>query len=90
LLSFDLGPKAREEYTKLAVPAVLAAGRRFLARGNPAKVYEDGIDHRTVLIEFGSLAEAIAAHDSPGYQAALARSSSSAERDLHIVEGVDG
>jgi GAF domain-containing protein len=28
---------AREKYTKLAVPAVLAAGGRFLARGIPAK-----------------------------------------------------
>jgi hypothetical protein len=33
---------------------------------NPAKVYEDGVDQRTVLIEFDSLAQAIAAHDSPG------------------------
>jgi uncharacterized protein (DUF1330 family) len=81
--------KAREEYTKLAVPAVLAAGGRFLARGSPAKVYENGVDQRTVLIEFDSLAQAIAAHDSPGYRAALALLGSTAERDLRIVEGVD-
>ena len=36
-------PVARDEYTKLAVPAVLAGGGRFLARGNPAKTYEAGI-----------------------------------------------
>jgi uncharacterized protein (DUF1330 family) len=60
-----------------------------LARGSPAKVYEGGIDQRTVLIEFDSLAKAIAAHDGPSYQAALARLGSSAERDLRIVEGVD-
>jgi uncharacterized protein (DUF1330 family) len=60
-------PGAREEYTKLAVPAVLAAGGRFLARGSPARTYEAGIDQRTVLVEFDSLAQAIAAHDSPGY-----------------------
>ena len=82
-------PKAREEYTKLAVPAVLAAGGRFLARGSPAKIYEGGIDQRTVLIEFDSLAQAIAAHDSPGYQAALALLGNTAERELRIVEGVD-
>jgi hypothetical protein len=46
--------------TRLAVPAVLAAGGHFLAGGNPAKVYEDGVDQRTVLIEFDSLAQAIA------------------------------
>ncbi len=30
-------PAAREAYSKLGVPAVLAAGGRFLARGMPAK-----------------------------------------------------
>jgi uncharacterized protein (DUF1330 family) len=82
-------PAAREAYTKLAVPAVLAAGGRFLARGNPAKTYEGGIDQRTVLIEFDSLDKAIAAHDSPGYQAALAALGTTAERDLRIIEGVE-
>ena len=82
-------PAAREEYTKLAGPSVLAAGGRLLARGYPAKTYEGGIDQRTVLVEFDSLAQAIAAHDSPGYQAALAVLGDSAERDLRIVEGVD-
>jgi len=81
-------PGAREKYTKLAVPAVLAAGGRFLARGSPARTYEAGIDQRTVLVEFDSLAQAIAAHDSPGYQAALAALGNAAERDLRIVEGV--
>ena len=80
---------ARDEYTKLAVPAVLASGGRFLARGAPAKTYESGIDQRTVLVEFDSLAQAIAAHDSPAYQAALAVLGNAAERDLRIVEGVD-
>ena len=61
-------PVARDEYTKLAVPAVLAGGGRFLARGNPAKTYEAGIDQRTVLVEFDSLTQAIATHDGPGYQ----------------------
>jgi len=82
-------PAKRDEYTKLAVPAVLASGGRFLARGSPAKTYEAGINQRTVLVEFDSLAQAIAAHDSPGYQAALAVLGNAAERDLRIVEGVE-
>src|SRR5262245_40333898 len=46
-------------------PAIMAAaGGRFLARGGTAKIYEAGIDQRTVLIEFDSVAQAIAAHDS--------------------------
>ena len=58
-------PTARENYSKLGAPAVLAAGGRFLTRGIPAKTYEHGIKERTVVIEFDSLAQAIAAHDSP-------------------------
>jgi len=81
---------AREKYTKLAVPAVLAAGGRFLTRGIPAKTYEHGIKERTVVIEFESLAQAVAAHESPAYQAALAALGNAAERDLRIVEGIDG
>ena len=83
-------PTARDNYTKLAVPAVLAAGGRFLARGIPAKTYEHGIKERTVVVEFDSLAQAVAAHDSPAYQAALAVLGNAAERDLRIVEGIDG
>jgi uncharacterized protein (DUF1330 family) len=82
-------PVAREAYAKLAGPAILAAGGRFLARGSPAKVFE-GMVQRTVLIEFDSLTQAIAAHDSPGYQAALVVLGDAVARDLHIVEGVDG
>jgi len=82
-------PERRDEYTKLAVPAVLAGGGRYLARGGTAKAYEAGIDHRTVLVEFDSLAQAIATHDSSGYQAALAVLGDAAERDMRIVAGVE-
>lgn len=72
-------PTARENYSKLGAPAVVAAGGRFLTRGIPAKKYEHGIKERTVVIEFDSLAQAIAAHDSPAYQAALAALGNGAE-----------
>lgn len=75
-------------YAKLAGPAITAAGGRFLARGEPAKVYEAGLMQRTVLIEFDSVAQAIAAHDSPGYKAALDALGDGAEREIRIVEGV--
>ena len=80
---------ADEKYIKIAVPAVLAAGRRFLARGVAAKAYEHGLKERTVVVEFESLDTAIAAHDGPEYQAALAVLGNGAERDLRIVEGID-
>ena len=76
------------EYAKLAAPAIAAAGGKFLARGVAAQVYEAGVKARTVIIEFDSVAAAIAAHDSPGYQAALKALSGGAVRDLRVVEGV--
>ena len=81
-------PAALADYGKLAGPAITAGGGRFLARGGVAKTYEAGLDQRTVLIEFDSVAQAIAAHDSPGYQAALAVLGNAAERDIRIVEGI--
>lgn len=75
-------------YAKLAGPALTANGARFLARGEPAKVYELGLMQRTVLIEFDSVVQAMAAHDSPAYQEALAALGDGAERDIRIVEGV--
>lgn len=82
-------PEALAAYAKLAGPAIQAAGGRFLARGNPAKTYEAGLGERVVVIEFDSVAQAIAAHDSPGYQRALeALGRDSVEREIRIVEGL--
>jgi uncharacterized protein (DUF1330 family) len=74
-------------YAKLAGPAIQAAGGRFVVRGNPAKTYEAGLNQRTVITEWESVAKAIAGHDSPGYQAALKALGKAAERDVRIVEG---
>ena len=77
-----------EAYRKLAGPVMQASGGRFLVRGDPAKVYEAGLKQRVVVIEFDSVEQAIATHDSPGYQAALKALGDGAERDLRIVEGI--
>ena len=81
-------PSAVAQYAKLAGPALTAAGAKFLARGLPSVVYEAGIKERTVLIEFESVAQAIAAHDSPAYQEALAALGDGAKRDMRIIESV--
>jgi len=81
-------PEALAAYARLAGPALQAAGGRFLARGLPARVYESGLEQRIVIVEFESLAQAIAAHDTPAYQEALRVLGSAVERDLRIVEGV--
>ena len=81
-------PEKVEAYRKLAGPVMQASGGRFLVRGDPSQVYEAGLKERVVVIEFDSVAQAIAVHDSPGYQAALKALGNGAERDLRIVEGL--
>lgn len=81
-------PDALAAYAKLAGPALQNAGARFLARGMPSVVYEAGLKQRLVVIEFDSVEAAVAAHDSPAYQEALAALGDGAVRDLRIVEGV--
>ncbi|HZT86413.1 MAG TPA: DUF1330 domain-containing protein [Stellaceae bacterium] len=81
-------PEALAAYAKLAGPAITAAGGRFLARGTAAKAYEAGLVQRVVIVEFDSVEQAVAAHDSPGYQEALRVLGKAADRDLRIVEGV--
>ena len=81
-------PDALAAYASLAGPAIQAAGGEFLARGMPSRTYEAGLNQRTVLIEFDSLAGAIAAYESPAYQAALKLLGDAVVRDLRIVEGV--
>jgi uncharacterized protein (DUF1330 family) len=75
-------------YAKLAGPAISAGGGRVLARGEPAKVYEQGLKKRTVLIEFDSVEQAAATHDSPAYQSALAALGDGVEREIRLIEGV--
>ena len=47
-------PEAWTAHARLAVPAIEGAGGRFLARSNPAKIYESGMNERVVLVEFDS------------------------------------
>ena len=78
---------ALEAYAKLAGPAIMAGGGRFLVRGTPTRVYESGLMQRCVVIEFDSVEQAQKTHDSAGYQAALKALDNGADRDIRIVEG---
>jgi len=83
-------PDALAAYSKLAGPAVLAAGGKFLVRGMAAEAWESGVKQRTVVIEWPSLKDALAAHDTPGYQEALrALGKGSVDRDMRVVEGAE-
>ena len=82
-------PERFAAFTKLAYPAIQAAGGRFLVRtSDVAKAYESGLYDRTVVIEFENLAKAKAAYDAPDYKEALQALGDGAERDVRIVEGV--
>jgi len=81
-------PEKFAAYAKLAAPALAAAGGRFLARGNPVQVYDNGMSQRVVLIEFDSVAQARAAHDSPAYAEAMRALGDAVDRDIRIVEGL--
>jgi uncharacterized protein (DUF1330 family) len=81
-------PDRLAAYVELAGPAMRAAGGRFLARGLPAAAFESGIVERTTLIEFPSVAAAVAAYESEAYQDALRALGDGAERDLRIIEAI--
>ena len=82
-------PTALAAYGKLAGPAIIANGGRFLARGDAAKAYEQGIAQRTTVTEFDSVQQAVAAHDSAAYREALKALGNACERDVRIVEGLE-
>jgi uncharacterized protein (DUF1330 family) len=75
-------------YATLAGPAIEGGGGRILARTAAVQAYEDGRTERTVIIEFDSVEQAIAAHDSTAYQLALKALEGGALRDLRIVPGL--
>ena len=81
-------PDAWTAYAKVAVPAIEAAGGRFLALGMPKTIWEAGMEQRVVLIEFDSLEAAVACHDTPAYKEALRLlGKGNVERDMRVVEG---
>lgn len=51
--------------------------------------HDAGLAERTVLVEFDSFEQAVAAYESAAYQEALTALSDGVERDFRIVEGID-
>jgi len=83
-------PEAVAAYAKLAGPAITAAGGRFLVRGTPVKTYELGLNQRTIVVEFASVAQARATYEGAAYAEALrVLGEGTCERDMRIVEGAD-
>ncbi|MFJ8165848.1 DUF1330 domain-containing protein [Streptomyces sp. NPDC096136] len=82
-------PEKLAAYDELARPAVQAAGGRVLSRGTRVAVYDAGMAERTILVEFDSFEQAVAARESEAYQEALAALEDGVERDFRIIEGLD-
>jgi uncharacterized protein (DUF1330 family) len=79
---------AMKAYGEFALPAVESFGGRFLTRStSQIQTHEDGLELRTILVEFDSYEIALAAHESEAYQKALQALGSGAGRDFRIVEG---
>jgi uncharacterized protein (DUF1330 family) len=76
-----------DAYAKLAGPAIEAGGGKFLARALAGAAYEHGRRERVTVIEFDSLEQATATHESPAYQEALRALDQGAIRDVRIVPG---
>ena len=82
-------PDKLAAYNELARAAVQAFGGRTLIRGGRVVAYDAGIAERTILVEFDSFEQAVAARESAAYQEALLALSDSVDRDFRIVEGTD-
>src|SRR6516165_1635534 len=82
-------PQKLAAYAELAIPALTPFGARILARGNAAATFEHGLKERTVIVEYPSLENVIAAYSSPEYAEALKMLGDGAVRDFRIVEGVE-
>ena len=82
-------PDKLAAYAKLAGPAFAKHGAKYLVRDVAAQAYEAGVKAGILIVEFESVEKAVAAHDSPDYQAALKVFDNCAERDLRIVEGLE-
>lgn len=80
-------PAKLAEYAALAGPAIAAGGGRFLARGVAVRTIEGTAEQRTTVIEFDSVAQAIATYESAAYRAAKSKLAGGVERDVRIVEG---
>ena len=67
----------------------LLVGRTLVGRDGRVVAHEAGIAERTILIEFDSFEQAVAARASAAYQEALAALADGVERDFRIIEGLD-
>jgi uncharacterized protein (DUF1330 family) len=81
-------PAKYQEYAKLAGPATLKYGGRFLVRGGAKSVLEGEVPYqRIVVTEFPDVEAAKRFYASPEYQAARERRIGAADFSMMVIEG---
>ena len=80
--------ESRDEYLKIASPAILAVGGKVLASNDKVFAYENGLVERVVLVEFVSFEVAIKFYNSQEYQEVLHALKNGVHRDFRIIEGI--
>ncbi len=83
-------PERYGQYAQRATEIIPAHGGVWLARGGVYVQIEGPDRPRQVVARFPSLAAAEACYRSPEYQAALQYARGAAERELVLVEELDG
>ena len=83
-------PDAYMKYARLATGAIESHGGHFLARSGRHVQLEGRDRARNVVARFPSVDAAVECYNSEEYQAALQFARGAAERDLVIVEELEG
>ena len=78
-----------KDYVATGKPAFERYGAKFLARGGKTEVLEGPARARNVIIEFASMADALACYNSPEYTAARAIRQKISTGEFVLVEGVE-
>jgi uncharacterized protein (DUF1330 family) len=85
-----LDPERYEEYKVKAAASLLAAGGRYVVRGGDIEVLEgDAPAGRTVVVEFPSMADAVAWYSGAEYTEARKVREGAAIARMYVVDGID-
>ncbi len=82
-------PIGYEEYKKLAPQSIAVYGGKYVARGGRTETLEgDWSPSRLVILQFDSIEQARAWHDSPEYRQARELRHKTATSNMVAIEGV--
>jgi len=82
-------PEAYPAYIETAKPAFEQYGAKFIVRGGAHDCVEGNAGERHVVIEFASMADALACYRCGQYQKAAEIRANASTGTITIVEGVD-